>query len=92
MTPDAVHRYEISLAPTAYVFTPGQRIQLQISSADLEQPEKLLDMVAQGHLLRRSPSWVSILHDAEHPSELSLPITDGNRIGTYMSAGTSAIS
>ena len=54
--------------------------------------EKMLDMVAQGHLLRRSPSWISILHDAEHPSELSLPITDGNRIGTYLSTGTSAIS
>ncbi|MFE9445347.1 CocE/NonD family hydrolase [Streptomyces sp. NPDC006602] len=88
VTPDAVHRYEISLSPTAYVFTPGQRIQLQVSSSDLERPERFVDVVGQGHLLRRSPSWVSILHDAEHPSELMLPITDGNRIGTYMSAGT----
>ena len=88
VTPDAVHRYEISLAPTAHVFTPGQRIQLQISSADLEKPEKFIDLVAKGHLLRQSPSWISILHDAEHPSELSLPITNGNRIGTYLSGGT----
>ncbi|MFF3380668.1 CocE/NonD family hydrolase [Streptomyces sp. NPDC002680] len=86
VTPDAVHRYEISLSPTAYVFTPGQRIQLQVSSSDLEPPERFVDVVASGHLLRRSPSWVSILHDAEHPSELKLPITNGNRIGTYMSA------
>ncbi|WP_329406893.1 CocE/NonD family hydrolase [Nocardia vinacea] len=88
VTPDAVHRYEISLAPTAHVFTPGQRIQFQISSGDLEQPERFVDVVAQGHLLRRDPSWISILHDAEHPSELSLPITNGNRIGTYLSAET----
>jgi predicted acyl esterase len=87
-----VHRYEISLAPTAHVFTPGQRIQLQISSADLEKPEKFIDLVAKGHLLRQSPSWVSILHDAEHPSELSLPITSGNRIGTYLSGGTESFT
>jgi len=47
----------------------------------------LFDMLSQGHLLQQRPSWVSIHHDAEHPSVLSLPITSGNRIGTFMSGG-----
>jgi predicted acyl esterase len=88
--PNVMARYEIAIMPTARVLKPGDRLQLQISSADDDNVESFLDLIAQGHLLRRSPSWVSIAHDAEHPSVLSVPVTSGNRIGTYLSGGRPA--
>ncbi|MEW2165624.1 CocE/NonD family hydrolase [Streptomyces sp. NPDC007084] len=90
VVPGEAHRYELSLTPTAHVFKPGQRVQVQISSADTDETGTFLDLLAQGHLLRRHPSWVSVLHDADHPSELALPILNGNRIGTYLSGGVRA--
>ena len=46
--------------------------------------------LGQGHLLQQEPSWVSVHHDADHPSVVHLPVTSGNRIGTFMSGGTGA--
>ena len=80
-------RYELTIAPTARVLHPGERLQLQISSADTDEGGTFLDLLARGHLLRTQPSWVSVLHDEEHPSVLALPVISGNRIGTYMSGG-----
>ncbi len=88
--PGVASRYDIAIAPTARVLMPGERLQLQISSSDEDEGDTFLGLLAQGHLLRRNPSWVSVLHDAEHPSALALPITDGNRIGTYLSGGRPA--
>lgn len=80
--------YQINLMPIAHVFAKGHRIALRVSSSDTEPPRTFFDLVAQGHLLQQRPSWVSIHHDADHASVLELPITSGNRIGTYMSGGT----
>jgi len=30
---------------------------------------------------------VTIYHDADHPSHLLVPVTRGNRIGTFISGG-----
>ncbi len=83
--------YKINLMPIAHVFTKGHRIALRVSSSDTEPPETFFDLIAQGHLLQQRPSWVSVHHDAEQPSVISLPITSGNRIGTYMSGGSGAV-
>lgn len=83
--------YHINLMPIAHVFAKGHRIALRVSSSDTDPPGSFFDLIAQGHLLQQRPSWVSILHDAEYPSVLSLPITSGNRIGTYMSGGRGAM-
>ena len=80
-------RFDINLVPVANVFQTGHRIGLRISSADQDPAASLFDMLGQGHLLQQRPSWVTVHHDAEHPSVLHVPITDGNRIGTYMSGG-----
>jgi len=40
-----------------------------------------------GHLWRQSASRVTVYHNSEFPSHLLLPVTRGNRIGTYMSGG-----
>jgi len=89
LKPDEMRRFEINLVSTANVFKVEHRVALRISSADEEPPRTFLDLVAQGHLLRQRPSWINIHHDADHPSVLHLPVTSGNRIGTYMSGGQS---
>jgi predicted acyl esterase len=86
----APQRFDINLVPTANVFQKGHRIGLRISSADQDPAANLFDMLGQGHLLQQQPAWVTVHHDAEHPSVLHVPITDGNRIGTYMSGGSGA--
>ncbi len=87
---DEVRLMEVNIVPTANVFLPGHRIAVQISSTDEDPPATFLDLVAQGHLLRQTPSWITLHHDAEHPSRIDLPIVSGNRIGTYMSGGENA--
>jgi uncharacterized protein len=87
---DRPESYRLNLIPVAHVFKQGHRIVLRISSADTESPGTFFDMIAQGHLLQTQPSWVSVHHDADHPSVLHLPVIAGNRIGTFMSGGTGA--
>ena len=43
--------------------------------------------IATGHLWSQDSTRITLFHDAEHPSHLLLPITRGNRIGTFMSGG-----
>lgn len=83
-------RFDINLVPTANVFQKGHRIGLRVSSSDQDPAASLFDMAGQGHLLQQKPSWVTIHHDAVHPSVLNVPITAGNRIGTFMSAANGA--
>jgi predicted acyl esterase len=73
--------------PYAIVLQAGERIGIKIKSADDEIPRNSLEAAATGHLIRRTGSHVTIYHDADHPSHLLLPITRGNRIGTYISGG-----
>jgi predicted acyl esterase len=89
LTPDHIHCFEINLVPTANVFKVGHRIAVRVSSADEDPPRTFLDLVAEGHLLRQRPSWITIHHSSDHPSVLHLPVTSGNRIGTFMSGGQS---
>lgn len=88
--PGVPQRYDINLVPTANTFQKGHRIALRVSSADTDPTTTFFDLLGQGHLLQQEPSWVSIHHDADHPSILNLPVTSGNRIGTFLSGGTGA--
>mgnify|MGYP003582298027 CR=1 FL=1 len=90
LQPGVPRRVEINVVPTANVFLPGHRIGIRISSTDADPPASFLDLVAQGHLLRQTPSWITIHHDVDHPSCIDLPIISGNRIGTYISGGENA--
>jgi uncharacterized protein len=41
--------------------------------------------IGSGHGVRQSSSRSTIYHDTDHPSHLLLPVTRGNRIGTFIS-------
>lgn len=88
--PGVPTRYDLNLVPTGHVFQAGHRVAFRISSSDAEPAASFLEVLAQGHLLQQSPSWVTIHHDAEHPSVVHLPVTSGNRIGTFISGGSGA--
>lgn len=83
------NRFDINLVPTANVFQKGHRIALRVSSSDLEPPDTFFDQLGKGHVLHQKPSWVSIHHDEDHPSALFVPVTEGNRVGTYLSGAFS---
>jgi predicted acyl esterase len=80
------HRFDINLVPTANVFKQGHRLALGVSSSDTDRSASFFDQLGKGHVLQQRPSWVTIHHDADHPSALFVPIVKGNRIGTYISA------
>lgn len=87
LVPDEIVRVDINIVEIGHVFRVGHRISVKISTTDEDPPRKYLDVVGQGHQLRRNASWVSVHHDVDHPSVLHLPIIAGNRIGTFMSGG-----
>jgi uncharacterized protein len=74
-TAGTVYRYEIHVWPTANLFRTGHRIRLEISSSDYPQ---FAPNPNTGETFGQSVSWQSaqqtILHDAEHPSAVILPM------------------
>ncbi|WP_395622169.1 CocE/NonD family hydrolase [Sphingomonas daechungensis] len=85
IVPGETYRYDINLVPTANVFKKGHRLALGVSSGESDGAASFFQNLAKGHVLQQSPSWVTIHHDADHPSVLHVPIVRGNRIGTYVS-------
>ncbi|MBT7265762.1 MAG: CocE/NonD family hydrolase [Rhodospirillaceae bacterium] len=87
VTPREVTEYNIEVRPYGIELQPGEKIGLRIKCADNDKPEHTLQAIALGHLSQSKASKVTIHHSREYPSNLVLPITKGNRIGTYYSGG-----
>ena len=92
LRPGEVTTFDIEVRPYAILLRPGYRLALRLKCADEEQPQHDLQWIAQGHLHRPVASTVTIHHSAEYPSQLLLPVTRGNRIGTYFSGGQVRLS
>ena len=86
LVPGKIYEFDISLMPTANLFKAGSRFKIKISGKD-DEPKHTLDAIAGGHLWRQSPSRITVYHDPHHPSQLLLPITKGNILGTFISGG-----
>jgi predicted acyl esterase len=87
LTPGAITEYQIEIRPYAILMKPGTRLALRLKCVDDETPSHHLHGIATGHLWSQDSTRITVFHDAEHPSHLLLPITRGNRIGTFMSGG-----
>ena len=85
--PGEVVEYSIEVRPYGIELQPGEQLGLRIKCADDEKPGDPLQAISLGHLWRSQSSVISILHNRKYPSNLVLPITKGNRIGTYYSGG-----
>ena len=87
LTPNEIYRFDIEIRPYGIRLRPGYRLAIRISGHDGDPPTHHLHGIASGHVARQSSARVSVFHDTEHPSQLLLPITRGNRIGTFISGG-----
>ena len=87
-----VIEFDVEIRPYGILLGSGFRLALRIKCADDEAPHHDLQWIAQGHLRRPVTSTVTIHHSLEHPSHLLLPVTRGNRIGTFFSGGQVLLS
>lgn len=87
VVPGEVNLYNVEIRPYGILMKPGSRLRLKLRCRDDERAENVLQLLGQGGITRPMRSTVTIVHDAEHPSALLLPITRGNRIGTYLNGG-----
>ncbi|MHB8566502.1 MAG: CocE/NonD family hydrolase [Nitrososphaerales archaeon] len=86
LDPGKIYEYKIAIVPTGNLFRAGSRIGLRISSVDYDK-EGTIAGIGSGHLKHQHPSRITVFHSDEYPSSLTLPVTSGNVIGTYMSGG-----
>ncbi len=75
--PDTPQRWEFALEPTSCVFAPGERLRLEISGSAFPLYDRHPNC-AVPPVFATSWDWrharTQILHDADHPSSLELPI------------------
>jgi predicted acyl esterase len=92
LKPREVTEFDVEIRPYGILLRPGYRLALRIKCADDEPPQNDLQWIGQGHLHRPAASTVTIHHSLEYPSHLLLPVTRGNRIGTFFSGGSVLLS
>jgi uncharacterized protein len=74
LTPGKIYRIEIPLQPIAYRFRKGNRIRVEICNGDSPVTDSLFF-----HFYRPDKIGTdTIYHDAEHPSQLVLPVLDAD--------------
>jgi uncharacterized protein len=75
MNPGQIYEITLDLWATANVFQKGHTLRLEISSSNFPRFDRNLNTGEQIQFGRTSvPATNAILHDAEHPSALVLPI------------------
>lgn len=75
VTPGALYQLEIDLWSTANVFLPGHRIRLDVTSSSFPRWERNLGTGADSaRSAEMRPAHQHVLHDADHPSHVLLPI------------------
>lgn len=86
LVPGQINRFLIPVLPTANVFAMGTRLKVVISCSDTPATNSM-EGTTVGHVKEPFCSRATIFHDADHPSCLHVPVTQGNLIGTYIGGG-----
>ena len=75
LEPGKVYEYQIDLQATSQVFKKGHRIRVQVSSSNFpcypRNPNTGRPIATETELV---PAMQTVLHDADHPSHIRLPI------------------
>lgn len=87
LTPGEIYEFQIEINPVGLLVKPGEKLGIRIKGADNEQAQDIIEHMAMGHLARAGVSVVSVYHNADYPSQLLLPVTRGNIVGTFISGG-----
>ncbi len=75
ITPGQVYEYKIDLWSTSNVFLKGHKIRLEVSSSNFPRFDRNLNTGKDGSTSSDFvPATNTILHDAQHPSALILPV------------------
>ena len=73
--PGRAYDYKMPLWETSYVFLPGHRVRLEVSSSNFPRFDRNLNT---GEPVGRGRDWVratqTVFHDADRPSHLLLPV------------------
>jgi putative CocE/NonD family hydrolase len=78
MNPNQVYKVLVDLWATSNVFTKGHVLRLEVSSSNFPRFDRNLNTGAEQATSREFVSAVNtILHDAEHPSALIIPVMPG---------------
>jgi predicted acyl esterase len=88
LTPGEIYEFNIEIVPTAVLLKAGMRLGLRIRATDQDAvPTDFIDLHAYGRLWRETHQTITIFHNDRYPSHLLVPVTNGNRIGTFASGG-----
>lgn len=88
LQPGEVYEFNIAMRPYALQIKPRQRLRLRVRCTDKgDAVPHIMHNHAVGLLASPQSTRISIHHSEDHPSHLLLPVTKGNRIGTYASGG-----
>jgi uncharacterized protein len=75
VTPGKAYEYEIYLGDTATEFRPGHRFRLEISSSNFPHYARNLNTgLSNEHTDKIEVATQTILHDADHPSFIEVPV------------------
>jgi predicted acyl esterase len=91
LTPGEIYKFNIEIVPTGVLLKAGMRLGVRIKGSDLgEEPKTFLETHAYGHVSRPAKATITLHHDKDHPSHLLVPVTRGNKLGTFFSGGEQA--
>lgn len=76
--PERVYEYTIDLWATGITFLPGHQIRVEVTSSSFPRWDRNLNTGEDtAHSSRAVVARQRILHDAEHPSHVTLTVVDG---------------
>lgn len=83
MTPGETHEVSIELWPTAHTFNPHHRLRVEISSSNFPRFDRNPNTktpVAEAAVEDMQTATNRIFHDADRPSNITLPIANQHRL------------
>ena len=81
--PGQPYEYRIDIWPTSYEFRTGDRIRVEVSSGDYPQFAPNPNTGEPfGQSAKAQPATQTVLHDAAHPSEITLPVIPAGAPGS----------
>jgi putative CocE/NonD family hydrolase len=83
LEPGHVYEFNIPIVPTGTLFQAGSHILLKIRCTD-DPPKDAMEAIGAGHISSPGGSRITIYHNDEYPSNLVLPVTEGNYMGTFV--------
>ena len=82
LTPSEVHELRIDLGPVGAHVPAGSRLRLTVSSSDFPQWDRNLNSGGRPlheNMMAAAPATQTVLHNADHPTRITLPVRRPDR-------------